>query len=279
MGMPRDSAALSHMRAIHALLAGHDRIVRIVSDLPDGVRTVTESDDPALAQRIREHVGEMYRLLAAGADPGLPHSTEVLRGLFRNKDKIHTVIDTTPKGIAVLQTSTDPAVVALLRQHSAEVTEMARGGMEAMHRRMMHGSAPDTGFQAMQERGRSVMGVDQDSSTHRFDILEDGGRIELQRNSDDSAGVARIRAHLGAIAHAFATGDFRAPVAVHLQHVPGTDIMAARRGAIRYTYSDLPRGGEVRVVTKDPVALEAIHRFLEFQRREHRAGGTDHHKP
>ena len=55
--------------------------------------------------------------------------------------------------------------------------------------------------------------------------------------------------------------------------------MAARREAIRYTYRDLPLGGEVRMVTKDPAALRAIHEFLEFQRREHwtpDAGGHKH---
>ena len=274
MGMGHDSATMAHMQAIHALIMNHDRIVRTVSDLPDGVRTVTESNDPLLARQIRTHVAEMYRLLATGVDPGLPHSTEALHTLLRKYDKIVTSMDTTAKGIIVVQTSTDPAVVALLRQHAAEVTEMVRGGMAALHQGMMPGAGPDSGFSAMQRRGREVMGVDQYTSTHQFDLLADGGRIELQRNGDDSAGVAQIRAHLLAIADAFTSGDFSAPAAVHLQRVPGTEMMTARRDAIRFTYGELPRGGEVRIVTKDPVALKAIHEFVEFQRHEHRATGA-----
>jgi hypothetical protein len=44
------------------------------------------------------------------------------------------------------------------------------------------------------------MGVDQYTSVHRFDALPDGGRIELQRAHDDSAGVAQIREHLRQVA-------------------------------------------------------------------------------
>src|SRR5437764_1314352 len=52
----------------------------------------------------------------------------------------------------------------------------------------------DTAFASMQERGKMAMGVDQFTSTHKFDSFPDGGRIELQRDNDDSAGVAAIRA-------------------------------------------------------------------------------------
>lgn len=56
-----------------------------------------------------------------------------------------------------------------------------------------------------------------------------------------------------------------------MREVPGTKVMAARRGAIRYSYRELPRGGEVRIRTNDAEALKAIHDFLAFQRMEHRA--------
>jgi hypothetical protein len=284
MGMHHDSTAMAHMPAIHTLLWNHERIVRTVTDLPDGIRTLTESDDPALVLRIREHVTGMYRVLASGVDPGLPHTTPALRTILRDRDRISTRVDTTAKGILVVQTSSDAATVSALQQHAREVTEMVRSGREAFHGGMMqrggmmHRGPPDSSFGAMQARGRMVMGVDQYTSSHRFDSLEDGGRIEFVRNTDDSAGVAVIRAHLQEIAGAFASGDFRAPAAVHLQRVPGGDVMAARREAIRYSYRELPRGGEVRMVTKDPAALRAIHEFLEFQRREHRTPAAEGHK-
>ena len=132
----------------------------------------------------------------------------------------------------------------------------------------------DSAFAAMQERGKAAMGVDQYSSTHRFDVLADGGRIELTRNDGDSADVARIRAHMREIARAFAKGDFSTPAAVHLRSVPGADVMAERRRYITYDPHDIPRGAELRIRTTDPEALRAIHRFMAFQRDEHHAGGA-----
>src|SRR5690348_15211193 len=131
----------------------------------------------------------------------------------------------------------------------------------------------DTAFAALQERGKRAMGVDQYTSTHHFDALPDGGRIELQRDVDDSAGVARIRAHIREIARAFADGDFSTPTLVHLQEVPGAQTMAAKRAVIMYEPRDLPHGAELRIHTTDPDALRAIHEFMAFQRTEHHATG------
>ena len=131
----------------------------------------------------------------------------------------------------------------------------------------------DTAFTAMQERGKLAMGIDQYTSTHHFDALPAGGRIELQRDVDDSAGVAQIRAHIREIARAFKEGDFSTPAMVHLKEVPGTRIMAQRRAAITYEPRDLPRGAELLIRTDDPVARQAIHDFMAFQRGEHHASG------
>lgn len=134
----------------------------------------------------------------------------------------------------------------------------------------------DAAFAELQDRGRQAMGADQYTSTHVFDGLPDGGRIELQRDVDDDVGVERIRRHLEAIARAFDEGDFSAPAFVHMQSVPGASVMAAKRDAITYTYNELPRGGELRMTTEDTHALGAIHEFMAFQREEHRAGGMRH---
>jgi TusA-related sulfurtransferase len=137
----------------------------------------------------------------------------------------------------------------------------------------MKHAAHDSAFAAMQERGKMAMGVDQYASTHHFDALPDGGRIELVRDDGDSADVARIRAHIREIAHAFKAGDFSTPSMVHMQHVPGTEVMASRRASITYEPRDVPRGAELRIRTTDPQALRAIHEFMAFQRGEHHAGG------
>ena len=134
------------------------------------------------------------------------------------------------------------------------------------------GGAGDSAFAALQQRGAIAMGVDQYTSSHRFDPLPDGGLITLERNADDSVGAAQIRQHLRQVARAFSEGDFGTPAFVHLREVPGARVMTAKRAAIAYEVRDLPRGGELRITTRDAEAVRAIHQFLAFQRTDHRVG-------
>jgi hypothetical protein len=277
MGMAHDSATMAQMRVIHELVLNNERITRTVTNLPNGIRTVTESNDPRLAQLIKEHVVTMDRRVSKADDPGLPMESPALHAIFRGHDKIRTTTDTTATGIVVVQTSSDSAIVVALQQHAAEVSDLVKRGMSAMHDAMMknmpgmmQSTRGDSALGAIQERGKQAMGVDQYTSTHRFDVQSDGGRIELQRDVDDTAGVAAIRRHLQEIATAFTAGNFSIPEFVHVQNVPGTTVMAAKRDVITYTYRELPRGGEVRIVTKDADAIVAVHEFLAFQQREHR---------
>jgi hypothetical protein len=136
-------------------------------------------------------------------------------------------------------------------------------------------AAADPAFAGVQARGEVAMGVNQYSSSHVFEPLPDGGRIELQRDAADSAGTAAIRAHMADIAVRFAAGDFSLPGFVHAHQVPGTAVMAARRSAITYTVESLPRGGALRVTSRDTIAVRAIHEFLAFQREDHHAAA--HH--
>jgi hypothetical protein len=133
--------------------------------------------------------------------------------------------------------------------------------------------AQDSSFAALQQRGKMAMGVDQYESQHQFDILSNGGRIALEMKGDDSLSVAQIRAHLKLIAHAFQAGDFSTPEFVHMRSMSGTDVMARNKARILYSYADLPRGGEVRITTKDPRSLAAIHEFMSAQRGDHKAHG------
>ncbi len=116
------------------------------------------------------------------------------------------------------------------------------------------------------------MGVNQYTSTHIFEPLADGGRIELQRNASDTAGAAQIRRHMRTIAAQFAAGNFRLPGFVHDRDVPGTAVMALRRSSVRYTVDSLPWGAALRLRSQDPTAVAAIHEFLAFQRQDHHAG-------
>jgi hypothetical protein len=133
--------------------------------------------------------------------------------------------------------------------------------------------AQDSAYAALQQRGKMAMGVDQYESQHQFDILPTGGRIALEMKGDDSLSIAQIRAHLKLIEHAFQAGDFSTPAFVHMRAMPGTQVMARNKARIVYSYADLPRGGEVRITTKDPESLAAIRDFMAAQRGDHKSHG------
>jgi hypothetical protein len=46
-------------------------------------------------------------------------------------------VETTDKGVVVVQTSNDTETVALLQTHASQVTDLVRGGMAAMHAAML----------------------------------------------------------------------------------------------------------------------------------------------
>lgn len=137
MGMRHDSTDRAHMAVIHELVMNHQRINRSVTNLPSGIRTVTESDDSLLAARIKEHVVTMYARIESGKDPGWPMESEALKTLYANKALIRAQIDSTPKGIVITQTSGDTATVSALQKHATEVTALVTGGRSAMHAAMM----------------------------------------------------------------------------------------------------------------------------------------------
>lgn len=108
-----------------------------MTNLPDGIRTVTESDDPEMAATIKKHVAEMGKRIEQGRDPGLPIESPALHSIFRDKDNIKTRSETIGKGIVVVQTSIDATAVKALQDHAAEVTDLVQRGMVAARDAMM----------------------------------------------------------------------------------------------------------------------------------------------
>ena len=130
-----------------------------------------------------------------------------------------------------------------------------------------------TGMQddKMNERGDHVMGFDHTKTTHHFLLRESGGSIEVTANSaDDAESSGQIRMHLKHIAMMFAEGNFNAPMLIHDQTPPGAPVMKELKSEIKYDYEEIDRGAAVRISTKNPVALKAIHDFLRFQIKEHK---------
>jgi hypothetical protein len=145
MGMNGGSATPAEHSDIRDLFFNHESIKRTVTNLSDGIRTVTESDDPQVAATIKKHVAEMGKRVEEGHDPGLPIESPALHAIFRNKDNIKTAYETIEKGIVVVQTSTDAGTVKALQDHAAEVTDLAHRGMVAAHEAMMKNGGGMTG--------------------------------------------------------------------------------------------------------------------------------------
>jgi hypothetical protein len=131
----QDEGSAADMVLVHDLVMNHTKIKRTVTNLPNGIRTVTESDDPQVAQTIQAHVASMSQRLKDGREFNIFSPT--LPVLFENRDKIESTVEVTEKGTVVTRTSTDARVVAALQGHAAEVTELANEGPMAMMRGMM----------------------------------------------------------------------------------------------------------------------------------------------
>ena len=125
----------------------------------------------------------------------------------------------------------------------------------------------------LKKRGALAMGFDQDKTAHHFRITASGGSIEVDVNDNaDETLRAQVRTHLKEIAKAFAAGDFQKPFQTHAEVPPGVPEMQRLKGAIRYEYADTPRGGAVRIATKNADGLAAVHAFLAYQTKEHGHG-------
>lgn len=124
-----DPQMMRDMPVIHSLLTNHEKIQRQVDDIPGGVRTVTISKDPEIASLIQTHVWQMKDRVEEGRP--IRMMDPVFREIFRNHGKIEMSIENIPGGVRITETSEDPQVVLLIRQHAHRaVSEFVRYGME-----------------------------------------------------------------------------------------------------------------------------------------------------
>lgn len=124
-----DRTMMRDMHVIHGLLMQHGKIRREVEDIPGGVRTITTSDDPKITQSIRAHVQQMKQRVENGR--AIRHMDPVFREIFEHHDQIEIQIQEVPGGVRVIETSKDPQVAVLIRQHARKaVSEFVESGMQ-----------------------------------------------------------------------------------------------------------------------------------------------------
>jgi hypothetical protein len=134
-------------------------------------------------------------------------------------------------------------------------------------------SQPSCHSSKVDERGDRVMGFDHGKASHHFLLSKSGGSIEAAANDpNDAATRDAIRGHFAHIAVMFAEGNFDAPMLIHEQVPPGVPTMKRKKSRIEWKFEETEGGGRVRITTKDPGALAAIHEFLRFQIEDHRTG-------
>lgn len=166
----------SDMSVVHEMLADHNKIKRTVTNLPNGIRTVTESDDPTVAKEIKDHVARMDQRLKDGKVFNVASRT--LPTIFANNAKIHTEIQQTANGVILTQTSNDPTTVAALQAHAGEVSDLAREGMVALQRAVMTNGGP-MGSDGPMMHGSTAQGQMGPGMMGHQDMMSGGGPMMM----------------------------------------------------------------------------------------------------
>ncbi len=116
----------------HDLLAAHTKIRREVTLIDGGVAAITESDDPVVAAKIKDHAYAIQLRMQSGGR--LRQWDPVFVELFDHRTEVRLTITPTPTGVRIVETSDNPEVVAILRAHAAGVSDFVREGGAAASR-------------------------------------------------------------------------------------------------------------------------------------------------
>ena len=136
-GLIGENASAEESAEIALMFRNFDTITREVENLPNGIRTLTHSSDPAVMEAIISHSIGMIDRVDQADDPKIRIQSPTLDIFFVHGPELRSEIDITDAGLVVIQTSENPEMVAALHTHAAEVTQMADRGMAAVHEMMM----------------------------------------------------------------------------------------------------------------------------------------------
>ena len=108
------------------LLEHRKEITREIKFIEEGVETVTESKDPKVAEKIREHVAAMY--VRVEKNRPIHMRDPLFREVFRHADQIVMKTENTEHGIRVTETSKNPYVAKLIQEHAKVVSRFLKNG-------------------------------------------------------------------------------------------------------------------------------------------------------
>jgi uncharacterized protein len=121
-----DATFLADREIFHSLLEDHQQIQRTVTKRPDGVETLTESDDPNVALAIQGHVAAMHDRVKKIMP--IHMRDPLFAAVFGHTTKIKMEIKNTKKGVRVVETSDDPYVAKLIQAHAKVVSKFVANG-------------------------------------------------------------------------------------------------------------------------------------------------------
>ena len=135
-GLRGENATAEESAELALMFHKFDTITREVENLPDGIRTVTNSSDPEVMDALVSHSVGMIDRVGQLDDPKILIQSPTLDIFFVRGKDIVSDVSVEDEGLVVIQTSDNPKVVAALQEHAAEVTAMADRGMQAVHEMM-----------------------------------------------------------------------------------------------------------------------------------------------
>lgn len=136
-GLQGENAYPFESAELAVLFMNFETITREVTNLPNGIRTVTRSSDPEVMDVLVSHVHGMINRVEQGDNPKIRIQSPTLDTFFEHADDMTSSIELTDEGIVVVQTSDNPKLIEAMHKHAAEVTELADRGMAAVHEQMM----------------------------------------------------------------------------------------------------------------------------------------------
>jgi len=132
-------------------------------------------------------------------------------------------------------------------------------------------TANESRLDQVASRGALVMPFDLAQTTHIFSKTPQGGIQQvIVKDKANQPQIRLIRKHLSQIAQAFAQGDFSSPAKIHGETMPGLDsLRKANSEQLQIHFQDLPNGGQITYISKDPQLINALHQWFDAQLSDH----------
>lgn len=121
------------MPVIRDLLIDHKQVQYHVENTTNGIRAEATSDNPQVATLLQQHVWQMKERMEKGQP--IRMMDPLFRELFAHHRQIQMQVENTATGVRVTETSDDPQVVLLIRQHAEQfVPRVVKEGMQGAMR-------------------------------------------------------------------------------------------------------------------------------------------------